>query len=145
MVRAPIGGYCFPCGNRKLQINRRRGTSMRAILVAGVLGTLLAAPGLAADKLTPDAIKTAFFTGQEFVAATPSGVKFKMVFSPDGKVTRTPSAGAGARGEGTWKASKEGFCTTWKGAKQNCYTLITAGDNKWSVMSGPSLKATWSK
>jgi hypothetical protein len=125
--------------------NIDRGTSMRAMLAAGALGALLATAALAADKLAPDAIKTAFFNGQEFTAATPSGVKFKMVFTPDGKVTRTPSASAGAKGEGTWKVSKEGFCTTWKGAKQNCYTLVVAGNNLWSVMSGPSLKATWSK
>ena len=118
---------------------------MRATLFAGMLGAALATQSLAADKLTPDTIKTTFFNGQEFTAATPSGVKFKMVFTPDGKVTRTPSASAGARGEGTWKVSREGFCTTWKGAKQNCYTLVGAGDNKWSVMSGPSLKATWSR
>ena len=118
---------------------------MRTAIIVGVLGALLPTLGFAADKLNPDAIKTAFFNGQEFTAATPSGVKFKMAFTPDGKVTRTPAAGAGARGEGTWKVSKEGFCTTWKGAKPNCYTLVAAGDNKWSVMSGPSLKATWSK
>ena len=93
----------------------------------------------------PDAIKTTFFNGQEFIAATPSGVKFKMVFTPDGKVTRTPAGNYGAKGEGTWKLSKEGFCTTWKGGKPNCYTLVAAGDNKWSVMQGPSMKATWSK
>jgi hypothetical protein len=118
---------------------------MRTAFIAGVLGALPATLIFAADKLTPDAIKTAFFSGQEFTAATPSGVKFKMAFTPDGKVTRTPSASSGAKGEGTWKVSKEGFCTTWKGAKQNCYTIVAAGDNKWSVMSGPSLKATWSK
>jgi len=118
---------------------------MRATLTAGLFGAAFAVPSIAADKLAPDTIKTTFFNGQEFTAATPSGVKFKMLFSPDGKVTRIPSASAGAKGEGTWKVSKEGFCTTWKGAKQNCYTLVGAGDNKWSVMSGPSLKATWSK
>jgi hypothetical protein len=110
---------------------------MRTVFIAGVFGVLPLTAGLAADKMSPDAIKTAFFTGQEFLAATPSGVKFKMAFTPDGKVTRTPAAGTGARGEG--------FCTTWKGAKANCYTLVAVGDNKWSVMSGPSLKATWSK
>jgi hypothetical protein len=118
---------------------------MRALVIAGVLGAISATLAVAADKLTPDAIKTTFFTGQEFTAATPSGVKFKMVFTPDGKVTRTPAAGAGEKGDGTWKMTKEGFCTAWNGAKQNCYTLVGAGDNKWSVMSGPSLKATWSK
>ena len=118
---------------------------MRAIFFAAVLGALPASLGLAADKLAPNAIKEQFFSGQEFTAATPAGVKFKMVFSADGKVTRMPADNSGAKGEGTWKLSKDGFCTTWKGAHQNCYTLVAAGSNKWSVMSHSSLRATWSK
>jgi hypothetical protein len=50
-----------------------------------------------------------------------------------------------ARGEGTWKLSKDGFCTTWKGAKDNCFTVVSAGDNKWSVLRGSTIMATWSK
>jgi hypothetical protein len=121
------------------------GTAMREALMGSVLGALLATQCLAADKLTPDVIKTTFFDGQEFTAATPTGLKFKMVFTADGKVTRTPAGNYGAKGEGGWKLSKEGFCTTWKGDKQHCYTLVPAGDNKWSVMQGPSMKAIWSK
>ena len=65
------------------------------------LGALLATQGFAADKLTPDNIKTTFFDGHEFTAATPTGLKFKMVFTQDGKVTRTPAGNYGAKGEGT--------------------------------------------
>jgi hypothetical protein len=118
---------------------------MRAFVLTAVLGTFSASQGLAADKLGPNAIKEQFFSGQEFTATTPAGVKFKMVFTADGKVTRTPADNSGAKGEGTWKLSKDGFCTTWKGAHQNCYTLVAAGSNKWSVMSHSSLRATWSK
>jgi hypothetical protein len=122
---------------------------MRAAIITGVLGALLASQSFAADKLAPEIIKTTFFTGQEFTAATPSGVKFKMVFTPDGKATRIPAANAGAKGEGTWKVTKEGFCTTWKNAKPNCFTIVAAGDNKWSVMKGvgksPVLVAVWTK
>jgi hypothetical protein len=118
---------------------------MLAIVFTVVLGALFASQALAADKLAPNAIKEQFFSGQEFTATTPAGVKFKMVFTADGKVTRTPSDNSGAKGEGTWKLSKDGFCTTWKGAHQNCYTLVAAGTNKWSVMSSSSLRATWSK
>ena len=121
------------------------GTAMREALMGSFLGALLATQGLAADKLTPDDIKTTFFSGQEFTAATPTGLKFKMVFTQDGTVTRTPAGNYGAKGEGTWKVSKDGFCTTWKGDKTHCYTLVNAGDNKWSVMQGPSMKASWSK
>src|SRR5262249_4230300 len=36
----------------------------------------------------------------------------------------------GSKGEGTWKLTKDGFCTTWKGSKANCFKILTAGDNK---------------
>ena len=67
-----------------------------------------------------------------------------MTFTADGKMKREP-IGTGNRGEGTWKLSKDGFCTTWKGAKENCFTVVGAGDNKWSVLKGSTILATWSK
>ena len=53
--------------------------------------------------------------------------------------------GAGSKGEGTWQLSKDGFCTTWSGTKANCFTIVAAGDNKWSVLKGSTIMATWSK
>lgn len=112
-----------------------------------LLGVLLAAPALAAPgaKLAPNEIQATFFTGQPFTAATPSNVKFKMTFTADGKMRRQPIGGGGAKGEGTWKLSKDGFCTTWKGAQDHCFTVVSAGDNKWSVLRGSTIMATWSK
>jgi hypothetical protein len=105
-----------------------------------------------AAKLAPADIQSAFFTGQPFTAATTSNVKYKMTFSADGKMKRQP-VGAGSRGEGTWQLSKDGFCTAWSGAKSdaksdakpNCFTIVPAGDNKWSVLKGSTIMATWSK
>jgi hypothetical protein len=113
----------------------------------GAIGVLLASvlAASAATKLTPTEIKTSLFDGQPFTASTPSGVKFKMVFSADGKVTREPAGKAGAKGEGTWKLDKEGFCTTWKGQKPNCFIVIAAGTNKWSIMKSSTLMAVWTK
>ena len=85
---------------------------------------------------TPKEIQTEFFDGKTFTAATTSGTKFKMTFTADGKVTREPQDKAGAKGEGTWKLSKDGFCTTWKGSAPNCYTLVNVDKNKWSVVKG---------
>jgi hypothetical protein len=120
--------------------------------IAGVLGATfwlaLAAPAAAAPpatKLAPNDVQTTFFNGQPFTAATNSNVKFKMTFTADGKMTRAPASGGGAKGEGTWKLSKDGFCTTWKGAGANCFTVVSAGDNKWSVLKGSTIMATWSK
>ncbi len=114
--------------------------SATAVVVASALA---AAP---ANRLSPEEIQSTFFNGQPFIAATTSNVKFKMTFSADGKMKREPAGGGGgARGEGTWKLSKEGFCTTWKNAGANCFTVVRAGDNKWSVVKGATTLATWSK
>ena len=113
-----------------------------AVFAGGVV------PGLAAPaptRLTPADIQKTFFTGQEFTAATPSNIAFKMLFTADGKMTREPIGKSGVKDAGTWKLDKTGFCTTWKGSKPNCFTVMTSGDNKWSVMRGSSPVATWSK
>jgi hypothetical protein len=100
----------------------------------------------AATKLMPAEIQSTFFTGEAFNATTPSGgVKFKMVFTPDGKVTRTPLSKGGARGEGSWKLDNDGFCNTWKGKMPNCFIIMADGANKWSVMKGTAPVAVWSK
>ena len=117
---------------------------MRAMLVgAGAL--LVAGSAFAAQKLLPKEIQTEFFDGKPFTAATTSGVKFKLTFSSDGKVTREPQDKAGQKGEGTWKLTKEGFCTQWKGSASNCYTIVNVEKNKWSVVKGAATVAVWSK
>ena len=114
--------------------------------IAGVACVLLASVGTAcAAPLAPAEIQTTFFNGQPFTSSTPQNIKYTMVFTTDGKMTREPLGKSGVKGEGTWKLSKDGFCTTWKGSKPNCYRLLTAGDNKWSVMKGTTAVATWTK
>lgn len=117
-----------------------------SLVAGGVLGVLLAGPALAAPaaKLSPADIQATFFNGQPFTASTPSNLKFKMIFTADGKMKRQP-IGGGSNGEGTWKLSKDGFCSTWKGSKDNCFTVVNAGDNQWSVLKGSTIMATWSK
>jgi len=116
------------------------------VTLGAMLSALLSTPALAAPpaRLTPAEIQSTFFNGEPFTASTPSNVKFKMTFSADGKMKRVP-VGTGRRGEGTWKLSKDGFCSAWKGAKDNCFTVVSAGDNKWSVLKGSAIMATWSK
>jgi hypothetical protein len=99
----------------------------------------------AATQLSPKEIQAEFFNGQPFTSSTHSNTKFTMVFKADGKVTRKPQGSTGVGGEGTWKLSKDGFCTTWKSSKENCFTLVTAGGKKWSVMKGKASVGTWSK
>ena len=113
---------------------------------AAILVLLLTAQGVAAaDKMAPADIQSTFFNGQPFTASTTSNLKFKMTFTADGKMKRQP-LGTGPKGEGTWKLSKDGFCTTWSGSTlSNCFTVVSAGDNKWSVMKGSSVAAIWTK
>jgi hypothetical protein len=122
------------------------GSAIATGVTAGAIAVFLTATGFAASaaKLAPSEIQATFFNGQPFTAATQSNVKFKMTFTADGKMKREPFGG-GAKGEGTWKLSKNGFCTTWKGAKDNCFTVVSVGDNKWSVLKGSTIMATWSK
>src|SRR5262245_17439630 len=106
----------------------------------------VSAPAFAVTKLAPKEIQDTFFTGQPFTSSTPSNIKFRMIFTPDGKMTREPvSRAAGVKGEGTWKLSKDGFCTSWKGSGSTCFTLVNVDENKWSVVRGATTVATWSK
>jgi hypothetical protein len=67
--------------------------------VAGVAGAAFIAPALAA-ALAPKEIQATFFTGQPFTASTPKGVKCKMVFTADGKITPRKSCRNGNEGPG---------------------------------------------
>jgi hypothetical protein len=120
---------------------------MRAHVLGAAAATLFVADAspASAQRLTPNDIKATFFNGQEFTAATPSKVKYKMVFAADGKMTREPAGKTGGKGEGTWKLDQTGFCTTWKGASASCYTVLSRGANKWSVMKGSTAIAVWTK
>ena len=114
------------------------------VLLAGVL-VAFASAAAAATLLPPAEIQSTFFNGTPFTASTPSNIRFTMIFTADGKVTREPVGKSGIKGAGTWKLSKDGFCTAWKGSKAACFTLVVAGANKWNVMRGPAVMASWSK
>jgi hypothetical protein len=111
-------------------------------VVLATAGSAIAAP---AGKLAPADIQTTFFDGKPFTSSTPQNIKYTMVFTADGKMTRDPVGKSGVKGEGTWKLSKDGFCTTWKNSAANCFSLVTNGDNKWSVLKGTGVIGTWSK
>jgi hypothetical protein len=99
--------------------------------------------------MAPSDIKTTFFNGQPFTAAAPTGIKFRMTFLPDGKMTREPLAQPGKKASGTWKLNGKGFCTSWERATSNCFTIVSKGENKWSVQKIATTisisVAVWSK
>src|ERR1700745_4024727 len=104
--------------------------SMNNAMIVGLaacalpFGTAVAAP---VARLMPGEIQAMFFKGKPFTAASPSGVKFKMTFTADGKAKRVPAGKGGARSEGEWKLDDKGYCPTWKGRARSCFTVITNG------------------
>jgi hypothetical protein len=119
-------------------------------------GSLLAAVILfeasiayAGAPMAPSDIKATFFNGQPFTAASPSGTKFTMTFTPDGKMTRQALAQSGKTNVGIWKLNAKGFCTSWEHAGSNCFTIVPSGDNKWLVQRTATTITTtiavWSK
>jgi hypothetical protein len=113
------------------------------LAMAGIL--LSASAALAAERMAPSDIQATFFKGKPFIASTTSGTQFKMAFTPDGKMTRQPSGKLGKKSSGAWKLDELGFCTTWKGAGTNCYTVVASGKNRWSIQKGSTTVAVWSK
>ncbi len=121
-------------------------TASYLITVALVLATGAA---LAGTPMSPNDIKATFFNGQPFAAATPSGTKFTMTFTPDGKMTRQALAQPDKKDVGTWKLTSTGFCTSWERKKSTCFTVIPNGENKWSIQQIATTiavtVAVWSK
>jgi hypothetical protein len=115
--------------------------------IAGVLvcALLPLGPASAATKLSPAEIQSTFFNGMTFNAATPSGTKFKMTFTADGKAKRVPVGKRGGKADGEWRLDADGYCTTWKGGKPSCFTVEASDKNKWSVLKGSGVVAIWSK
>ena len=119
---------------------------MRAgpLVVAGIL-LLSASVAFAAEPMAPSDIQATFFNGKPFTASSTSGTQFKMIFTPDGKMTREPRGKSGKKSSGTWKLDTSGFCTTWQQAETNCYTIVPSGKNKWSIQKGSTTVAVWTK
>src|ERR1700733_3642066 len=106
---------------------------MRATSLVVSVSILKASAALAGQPMAPNDIKATFFNGQPFIAASPTGTKFKMIFTPDGKTTRQALAQSGKTSVGIWKFNAKGFCTSWERAGSNCFTLVPSGENKWLV------------
>jgi hypothetical protein len=106
---------------------------MRAISSVILILVLRAGAAFAGEPMAPNDVKATFFNGQPFTAASPSGTKFKMTFTPDGKMTRQALTPAGKTNVGIWKLNAKGFCTSWERAGSNCFTVVPSGENKWLI------------
>jgi hypothetical protein len=131
--------------------SQRRTTRTKTVKLSAALFLLLLGSNIssAADAMKPNDIKTMFFDGQPFTAATTSGTKFKMTFTPDGKTLREPIGSSVPARSGTWRLDAAGFCTSWDRAKANCFTVVPMSDARWSVQRVATTiavtVAVWSK
>jgi hypothetical protein len=144
-IATPIDEADYPQSPQKFS----GGVLMRAgsLLIAATL--VQTGVAYAADPMAPNDIKATFFDGKPFNAASPTGTKFTMTFTADGKITRHALAPLGKINVGIWKLNAKGFCTSWEHAGSNCFIVVPSGDNKWLVQRTATTITTtiavWSK
>jgi hypothetical protein len=128
---------------------------------AAALGVvLLAAPALAQikppitdfsglpPKISGDEIKANWFDGQAFLAVGPDGKAYRMVFTPDGKASRTPVEGKKPKTvTGFWRVIAEGYCSRWTGTnREKCFNVRKSADGTETVVRfGLQVAATWKR
>ena len=99
--------------------------------------------------MAPADIPAAFLNGQPFVAAALAGNKFKMTFTPDGKITREPLGQSGKPISGTLEAQCQGFLHELGTRTVQLFHSVPIGQNRWSVQKVATTisvsVATWSK
>jgi hypothetical protein len=93
--RWPTCFHYFSFGGAAMSVNRAVIVGLTACALP--FGTAVSAP---VARLMPAEIQAMFFNGKPFTAASPSGVKFKMTFTADGKAKRVPAGKGGASSEG---------------------------------------------
>lgn len=112
---------------------------------AGVLD-----PPPAEAKLSGDAIKATWFTGQPFVATAPDGAAYRFLFQPDGHasktpVPKTPTAKKSPSVAGFWRVIAEGYCVRWTGSvREKCFNIRKEGDVT-VARFGKVIVANWSR
>ncbi len=142
----------------------RAGRRLLALLPAVALGAggavLAAAPARAQlkappvdtsglpEKMTGDEIKATWFDGAPVIATAPDGKQYRLVFSPDGKTTRTPLTGKKPKTvSGFWRVIAEGYCSRWAGNnREKCFNVRKSADGSETVVRfGGQIAATWKR
>lgn len=98
------------------------------------------------DKLSGDEIKANWFDGRKVLAVSPDGTQFEIVFTPDGKASRTQIGAKRPRATtGFWRVIAEGYCSRWTGNnREKCFNVRKASEgNDVVVRFGQQVVATW--
>ncbi|NLH83317.1 MAG: hypothetical protein GX458_21135 [Phyllobacteriaceae bacterium] len=100
------------------------------------------------EKMSGDEIKATWFDGAPMIAVAPDGKQYRMVFSPDGKATRTPVEGKKPKTvSGFWRVIAEGYCSRWTGNnREKCFNVRKSADGSETVVRfGGQIAATWKR
>jgi len=128
------------------------GVVAAAVLVAAPAHAQLKAPpvdnsGLP-EKMSGDEIKANWFDGKPWIATAPDGKPYRLVFTPDGKASRTAVEGKKPKTvTGFWRVIAEGYCSRWTGNnREKCFNVRKSADgNETVVRFGGQIAATWKR
>jgi len=110
--------------------------------VALWIAATASAAAAGSTTLSPDEIGAAFGTGTSFTAVSRSGTAYSFALKPDGIALEVPK-GQAKGATGRWHLSQTGYCTTWSGSKEHCYT-VEKSDNGYKVRDAAGgVVATW--
>jgi uncharacterized protein with FMN-binding domain len=97
-------------------------TTAAIILMAGA-----ASATAASGPLSPKEIQSTFGTGKPFSATSASGRStYWFTFNSDGSALAVPK-GRTTGASGAWRVSSDGYCSTWNGGSEHCYTIDKNG------------------
>lgn len=100
------------------------------------------------EKLTGEAIRSAWFDGQPFLAVGPDGTQYRMVFTGDGKAARVAVGAKKAKPvTGFWRVIAEGYCSRWTGTnREKCFNVRPSPEGPDMIVRfGLQVAATWKR
>jgi len=106
-----------------MKIGKRR-IPGRSYLLISLLVAAAALPAAAHTPTGGDIFKS--WIGKALRAETAKGVMITLVFSADG----TASMSGGFSDTGWWRATDDGYCTSWKESRRGqevCYSVVSDG------------------
>jgi hypothetical protein len=112
------------------------------LLVAAVFCFPLQALAAPLTPMTPKEIQATFGTGTSFSSSTPTGTTYTIVLNSDGTASRTPRRSKVAI-TGTWRVSKDGYCSTWAKSMEKCFKIEKDTDRYKVLDKSGTVAAYW--
>ena len=98
----------------------------------------------AAELVAPATLGASFFDSKPITTTDARGRASRLVFAPEGTLTRTSASGRAS--EGKWRLSEDGFCMQVGKAKtESCYIVLKRDDGTISALRRSGQPFTWQK